>query len=152
MGGTCCSTGRILGEFSFCPTPWNDSFHIRGTQNYNISVSFFLLVSIQRHLYSLSIMSRLVPSHSVPSYLVPFHSVSSYLHTKRYLNDGTKVDLRISPFNKLKLNKYNKRERFDLAKETNTILRERNPPHTLVPVTLTDSFHLRHFSPPFSTV
>ncbi|CAN6698049.1 unnamed protein product [Malus baccata var. baccata] len=48
IGGTRYSTGRILGEFSFRPTPWNDSFHIRGTQTYNISVSFFfLLVSIR---------------------------------------------------------------------------------------------------------
>ncbi|RXH91536.1 hypothetical protein DVH24_020559 [Malus domestica] len=58
-GGTRCSTRRILDEFSFCLTPWNDSFHIRVTQNHNISVSFFfLLVSIQEHLCSVS-----VPSH-----------------------------------------------------------------------------------------
>ncbi|RXH79650.1 hypothetical protein DVH24_040797 [Malus domestica] len=68
-GGTRCSTGRNLGEFSFRLTPWNDSFYIRGTQNYNISVSFFFLF--------VSVMSRPVPSH---------------LHTKRYLKDK---DLRI---------------------------------------------------------
>ncbi|RXI01862.1 hypothetical protein DVH24_015211 [Malus domestica] len=28
-GGTRCSTERILGEFSFCLTPWNDSFHMK---------------------------------------------------------------------------------------------------------------------------
>ncbi|RXH80202.1 hypothetical protein DVH24_041349 [Malus domestica] len=67
-GGMRCSTGRILSEFSFRLTSWNDSFHIHGTQNYNFSVSFFfLLVSIQGHLCSLSVPSRLVPSHSIMS-------------------------------------------------------------------------------------
>ncbi|RXI05333.1 hypothetical protein DVH24_006590 [Malus domestica] len=71
-GGTRCSTGRILGEFSFCLTlPRNDSFHICGTQNYNLSVSFlFLLVSIRGHLYSIS-----VPSHPVLSHPVPFRFI-----------------------------------------------------------------------------
>ncbi|KAM1079972.1 hypothetical protein ACFX2B_014475 [Malus domestica] len=60
--GTPCSTGQVLGEFSFHLTPWNDSFHICGIQNYNLSVSFFfLLVSIQGHLCSLSVPSRPVP-------------------------------------------------------------------------------------------
>ncbi|RXI05711.1 hypothetical protein DVH24_017753 [Malus domestica] len=55
----------------------NDSFHICGTQNYNISVSFFLLlVSIRGHLCSLSVPSRPIP-------LRPVH-----LHTKR--RDETK--------------------------------------------------------------
>ncbi|CAN6707271.1 unnamed protein product [Malus baccata var. baccata] len=67
-GGMRCSTRRILGEFSFRLTPWNNSFHIRGTQNYNLSVFFFfLLVSIQRHICSLSVPSRHVPSHSFSS-------------------------------------------------------------------------------------
>ncbi|CAN6703847.1 unnamed protein product [Malus baccata var. baccata] len=61
--GMRCFTGRVLGEFSFHLTPWNDSFHIHGTQNYNISVSFFfLLVSIRGHLCSLSVPSRPVSS------------------------------------------------------------------------------------------
>ncbi|RXH83019.1 hypothetical protein DVH24_003517 [Malus domestica] len=66
-GGTRCSTGRILGEFLFRLTPWNDSFHICGTQNYNLSISFFLLVSILGHLYSLSVLSRPILFRPVPS-------------------------------------------------------------------------------------
>ncbi|RXH77552.1 hypothetical protein DVH24_023826 [Malus domestica] len=58
-------------NFRSTSPPWNDSFHIHGTQNYNLSVSFFFfLVSIRGHLYSLSIPSR---------------PVSSRLHTKQYL-------------------------------------------------------------------
>ncbi|RXH76804.1 hypothetical protein DVH24_019692 [Malus domestica] len=58
-GGTRFSTGQIFGEFPFRHTLWNDSFHICGTQNYNLSVSFFfLLVSIRGHLCSLSVLSH----------------------------------------------------------------------------------------------
>ncbi|CAN6679170.1 unnamed protein product [Malus baccata var. baccata] len=68
MGGTSCSTGRILGEFSFCLTPWNDSFYISGIQNYNLYVFFFfLLVSIKGYFCSVSVPSRSVPSRFVPS-------------------------------------------------------------------------------------
>ncbi|RXH77504.1 hypothetical protein DVH24_023778, partial [Malus domestica] len=67
----------VLGKFSFCLNSWNDSFHIRGIQNYNISVSFlFLFVSIRGHLCFLFIPSCPVPSHFVPSCLL----------TKRYLS------------------------------------------------------------------
>ncbi|RXH84006.1 hypothetical protein DVH24_026905 [Malus domestica] len=71
-GGTRCSTGLVLGDFRFASSPWNDLFHIRETQNYNIFVSF-LLISIRGHLCS-----------SVPSRPVPLCSISSHLHTKRY--------------------------------------------------------------------
>ncbi|KAM2743296.1 hypothetical protein EV2_031650 [Malus domestica] len=47
---------------------WNDSFYICGTQNYNLSVSFFfLLVSIRGHLCSLSVLSCPILSRSIPS-------------------------------------------------------------------------------------
>ncbi|RXH95025.1 hypothetical protein DVH24_024709 [Malus domestica] len=55
---------------NFCSAspPWNDSFQIRGTQNYNICISFFvLLVSNRGHLYSLSVLSRPIPFCPVPS-------------------------------------------------------------------------------------
>ncbi|RXH70803.1 hypothetical protein DVH24_015425 [Malus domestica] len=67
-GGMRCSLRRNLDEFLFHLTPWNDLFHIRGTQNYNLNVSFFfLIVSIRGHLCSLSVPSRPVPSGPVPS-------------------------------------------------------------------------------------
>ncbi|CAN6702911.1 unnamed protein product [Malus baccata var. baccata] len=70
-GETRCFTGRILGEFSLCLTPWNDSFHICGTQNYNLFVSFFfLLVSTRGHPCFLFVPSRPVSFSFISSYLV----------------------------------------------------------------------------------
>ncbi|KAM2058418.1 hypothetical protein ACFX16_030998 [Malus domestica] len=55
-------------NFHSASPSWNDSFHIRGTQNYNLFVSFFfLLVSIRRHLCSLFVPSRAVLSRSISS-------------------------------------------------------------------------------------
>ncbi|KAM2377632.1 hypothetical protein ACFX1X_044204 [Malus domestica] len=47
--GTRCSTGQVLDDFLFHLSPRTNSFHIRGTQNYNVFVSFFLLTSIRGH-------------------------------------------------------------------------------------------------------
>ena len=68
--GTGCPMRRNLTDFSFHLSPWNDPFHIRGTQIYNILRQIFPYFFFNIYIVC-SVMSR---------------SVSSRLRTKRYLS------------------------------------------------------------------